>query len=598
MGERIPQSATIRVPFQAFLSGTLTPATGKTIAITISKNGAAYANPSAGATNATAIGSGSYYVDLSTTDTGTLGPLLVLGTEGTIDNVNVQFGVVNANNGGLAALPNTAVSSNASLLTSGTGAGSIQVSGGQVVTVQTATAVSSLANNSITAAAAAADFGVEMAAAIWQTAVAGNFTVASSIGKALYIDNVVPGASGGHLISGSNAGTTTFGALTVTGATTLTGAITGTNASNNLRINGVAPGASGGLIINGVNTGAVTLDALTIDGAFEVTLGTFFTGGVDFGDASCNSLSVTTDFLVAGNYTVSGNVLYDQNFNVTLGFNVLGSVLFDSTFSVSGPMSASNASNDFQLGTTERENIGTATWATTVRTLTSEGVQAIWDALTTAMTVAGSIGKAIVDKLTGISGANNITITVTDGVNPVQNAQFSIFDGVVLVASGTTNVSGQSTFGAPAGTFNVALYKPNFLFAGVSRTVTGNQTGTLVNPLVMTAVAPPVPPTSPDLCRLYGYIVDAMGSPLSGVTLTATPVAESALTNPVATDGGSIFTFNPIQGTSDGVGYVEIDVVQTSVLSHPVSYHITASNGQINRRGVKLNTASKDIADL
>ena len=52
--ERIPQSVAIRVTFKAYLaSDHATPATGKTIAITISKNGAAFGNPSAGATNAT-----------------------------------------------------------------------------------------------------------------------------------------------------------------------------------------------------------------------------------------------------------------------------------------------------------------------------------------------------------------------------------------------------------------------------------------------------------------------------------------------------------------------------------------------------------------
>jgi hypothetical protein len=60
--------------------------------------------------------------------------------------------------------------------------------------------------NQLTAAA--------IATGVWQDATAGDFTVASSIGKALYIANVAPGASGGHMISGSNAGTTTFGALT------------------------------------------------------------------------------------------------------------------------------------------------------------------------------------------------------------------------------------------------------------------------------------------------------------------------------------------------------------------------------------------------
>lgn len=94
MGERIPQSAAIRVPLKAYLtSDHVTPATGKTIAITISKNGAAFGNPSAGATNATEISNGWYYVDLSTTDTGTVGPLVVLGTVAAVDPVDIAYDV-------------------------------------------------------------------------------------------------------------------------------------------------------------------------------------------------------------------------------------------------------------------------------------------------------------------------------------------------------------------------------------------------------------------------------------------------------------------------------------------------------------------------
>lgn len=102
-------------------------------------------------------------------------------------------------------------------------AGAITTSGGAVSTVTTLTNLPAITANWLTAAGTAADFGTEVAAAVWQDAVAGDFTVASSIGKALYIANIAPGASGGHFISGSNAGTTTVGALTVTGATTLTG---------------------------------------------------------------------------------------------------------------------------------------------------------------------------------------------------------------------------------------------------------------------------------------------------------------------------------------------------------------------------------------
>ena len=102
--------------------------------------------------------------------------------------------------------------------------------------------------NQLTAAA--------IATGVWQDATAGDFTTASSIGKALYIANVAPGASGGHMISGSNAGTTTLAALTITGATTLTGAVTATNASNDIngcnvqKINSQSVTASGGITVN------------------------------------------------------------------------------------------------------------------------------------------------------------------------------------------------------------------------------------------------------------------------------------------------------------------------------------------------------------
>src|SRR5437868_7153352 len=109
MPERIPQSVTIRVPLKLYLSSDhVSNATGKTLAVTISKNGAAFANPSGGATNATEIANGWYYVDLSTTDTGTTGPLIVRGTAASCDDSEVPYNVVNAHNGGFDALPTTA----------------------------------------------------------------------------------------------------------------------------------------------------------------------------------------------------------------------------------------------------------------------------------------------------------------------------------------------------------------------------------------------------------------------------------------------------------------------------------------------------------
>lgn len=87
MPTQIDNGSTAKIVLYCVLSSDhITPATGKTVAVTISKNGAAFGNPSGGATNATEIGSGWYYFTPSGTDTGTNGPLIVLGTSATIDN--------------------------------------------------------------------------------------------------------------------------------------------------------------------------------------------------------------------------------------------------------------------------------------------------------------------------------------------------------------------------------------------------------------------------------------------------------------------------------------------------------------------------------
>jgi hypothetical protein len=134
----------------------------------------------------------------------------------------------------------------------GTPGSTVNLSATTINLVNTATTVT----NQLTAAA--------IATGVWQDATAGDFTVASSIGKALYIANIVPGASGGHFIAGSNAGTTTFGALTVTGATTLTGAVSATNASNDIVGIDVAK-------LSGDATAANNLESL-LDGTGGITL--------------------------------------------------------------------------------------------------------------------------------------------------------------------------------------------------------------------------------------------------------------------------------------------------------------------------------------
>jgi len=80
-------------------------------------------------------------------------------------------------------------------------------------TITTATSVT----NQLTAA--------QIATGVWQDATAGDFTTASSIGKALYVANVVPGAAGGHFIAGTNAATSITTALTANITGNLSGSV-------------------------------------------------------------------------------------------------------------------------------------------------------------------------------------------------------------------------------------------------------------------------------------------------------------------------------------------------------------------------------------
>jgi len=144
MAERIPQSVAKRVAFRAYLSSDgKTLATGKTIAITISKNGGLFGNPAAGVTNATEISSGFYYFDLGTGDTGTTGPLAWRGAEASINDAGDAYEVANAHNAGFDGVPNATAGANGGVptvdannnlhgLQVGTGTGQLNSSGGKV----------------------------------------------------------------------------------------------------------------------------------------------------------------------------------------------------------------------------------------------------------------------------------------------------------------------------------------------------------------------------------------------------------------------------------------------------------------------------------
>lgn len=151
--------------------------------------------------------------------------------------------------------------------------------------------------NQLTAAA--------IATGVWQDATVGDFTTASSIGKALFTGNFVPGAAGGLLIAGSNAGTTTFGALTVTGTFTISDGLVVTRSSSNVDGISVTGNGTG----NGIKT--TSGSGATGDGFRSTSSATSGHGIVSLGAGNGNGLLANgagtgSGFSITGGATGNG----------------------------------------------------------------------------------------------------------------------------------------------------------------------------------------------------------------------------------------------------------------------------------------------------
>lgn len=189
-----------------------------------------------------------------------------------------------------------------------------------------------------------------------------------------------------------------------------------------------------------------------------------------------------------------------------------------------------------------------------------------------AMKLAASSGApsagSIDDKLDNLAagsgdGAFTITVTVTDGAAPLQNAHIRVSDGVTP-ATGTTNVSGEAEFALDAATYSVAVTKAGYQFTPTTRTVTGEEAGTLTNDLAMSLVVIP-PSEDPTICRLY------MGfQNLKGVRTEGTFTVE--LENDVASKTDATFLSATVSSIWHVDGYAYCDV--------PLSSEITPVTGK------------------
>lgn len=269
----------------------------------------------------------------------------------------------------------------------------------------------SIAADAIGASELAADAVTKIAAGVWQTAVAGNFTVASSIGKSLYTGNVVPGGSGGLLISGSNAGTTTLGALAVTGATTLTGNVALANGltiaqatADTAGVEIIGNGEFPGILCRGGDTGDGAFfqgGALGGNGIFARSL-TGFNGIYAIGSAAGSGIHAIGEHGITGFGTVAGHGLRLTTSGTGNGINVTTAA----GDGVSITPTAGNAITATANGTSKHGIVatgGTAGTSDGIKAAAGSGGVDIRGAITGNITgnLSGSVGS-----VTGLTAAN------------------------------------------------------------------------------------------------------------------------------------------------------------------------------------------------
>lgn len=140
------------------------------------------------------------------------------------------------------------------------------------------------------------------------------------------------------------------------------------------------------------------------------------------------------------------------------------------------------------------------------------------------------------------TGAFAITVTVTDGTDPLQGATVRVLEGVTPHTA-TTDASGNASFSLDAATYQVTASKDGYSFTPTTRTVTGEEAGTLTDDLEMEAVTVPA---AEDIAQTTAYLTTYNGA---GALQPYAPI-DFQLVNP---PGAGSYSDAPFRRWSDKV---------------------------------------------
>jgi hypothetical protein len=501
------------------------------------------------------------------------------------------------------------------LLSSGTGTGQVSLSSGAVLLQATQTGVTiptvTTVTNQLTAAA--------IASGVWKDATAGDFTTASSIGKALYIANVAPGAAGGHFIAGTNAATSITTALTAN----ITGNLSGSVGSVTGAVGSVT-GNVGGNVVGSVAsvTGQLTAAQIATGIWQDATAGDFTTAssiGKALYIANVAPGAAGGHFIAGTNAATSITTALTTNITGNLSGSV-GSVT-GAVGSVAGNVDgsvASVASGGITAASIAADAIGASELAADA---VAEIADAIWDEAIAGHAGAGSTGAALSaatapsaaavadavwdEDLSGHSTASTSGKKLTDLVNAdisgvATATNLATVDTVVDAIKVKTDYLPSAAAGAAGGVFIAGTNAATSVTTALTANITGNLSGSVGS------VTGAVGSVAANGITAMSIAADAIGAS----ELAADAVAEIAdaiwdevisTGHATANSAGKIVYDNvnaPIATVDTVVDGIATDVAAVHVHVDTIDAHVTADYGATEKAAIDLLDDANGLVNI
>jgi hypothetical protein len=188
-----------------------------------------------------------------------------------------------------------------------------------------------------------------------------------------------------------------------------------------------------------------------------------------------------------------------------------------------------------------------------------EATMATQSSLDSFITSTTNLLNQILGIIQPVTGSTQVTWNIVDqNTNPVPGVRITVKNTTsqITLAVANTDINGQATLGLPPNsTFNVLYYLPFYNFGILpQQLIIGSVPSVTVN-VTCTSFQPAS--TTPGLCNLYAYLMDATGNPIVGECLRAK--LTSVL--PFSPGTGMLASKGQAEAFSDASGFVQIPLI-------------------------------------